>query len=137
MGGLKKEKSASLLQRFSRATCGMSTRRATRRPESTPVLASGGDGRSLTGRFYSGTSEVGSFADVQRASPAAGLHRIPAVFQAQSIGRPRGDSSVSARQSVTSVNCVSSGLQPSMSSLFFSFLFFPLFYEGLRLGAGL
>lgn len=97
MGGLKKEKSASLLQRFSRATCGMSTRRATRRPEWTPVLASGADGRSLTGRFYSGTSEVGSFADVQKASPAAGLYSIPVVFQAQSIGRPRGDSSVCQR----------------------------------------
>lgn len=36
-----------------------------------------------------------------------------------------------------SVNCVSSGLQLSMSSLFFSFLFFsPVFYEGLHLGGG-
>lgn len=141
MWAVKKEKECEFT--FTFFSCNLwnaeSTRRATSRPESTRVLASGGDGRSLTGQLYSGMSEVGSFADIvdvdiQRASPPAGLFTAFRLFFRFRVSDDRGACVRVSERHACQLRFQRFTTIYVFPLLFFSF--FPLFYEGLHLGAG-
>lgn len=132
---------------FTRATCGMPKMYKTKRrvvQSRRECLASGCDGRSLTGQLYGGTSEVGSFADIvdadiQRASPAAGLFTAFRPFFRFKVSVERGATAASVRVSERRVCQLRFQRFTTIyvfPLLFFSFFSLPYFTRGFIWGAG-
>lgn len=100
--------------------------------------ASGCDGRSLTGQLYGGTSEVGSFADIvdadiQRASPAAGLFTAFRPFFRFKVSVERGATAASVRVSERRVCQLR--FQRFTTIYVFPLLFFSFFLSRILRGA--